>query len=33
MDRQDLPMNFKKLSAIIRTLNKFWELAQIPQDC
>ena len=27
------PMNFKKLSATIGTLNKFWDLAQIPQDC
>ncbi len=33
MGRQDLPMNFKKLSAIIRTLNKFWQLAEILQDC
>ena len=26
------PMNFNQFSAIIRTLNKFWELAEIPQD-
>jgi DNA-binding response OmpR family regulator len=27
------PMSFKKLSETIRMVNKFWNLAEIPQDC
>lgn len=27
------PGTFKKLRAVIRTLNEFWQLAEIPQDC
>ena len=27
------PMNFKNLSETVRSLNEFWNLAAIPEDC